>query len=174
MIGKSHYWCYHRFVDIKSLTQVSDQMPLSSLFMRVAMIARGKVAQRLSNEEWFIKANLRIPCVIAIHGIAKLEPVSQIELASWVGVDPSDLVAILDLLENAKYLTRNRDPADRRRQLLSLTIKGNEAREKLLKIGAESMGEILEPLKISEREILHEMLSRVFDHHEISKLESEK
>lgn len=141
--------------------------------MRVAMIAREKVANGVRKDQWFANENFRMPCIGVIHGIAKMEPVSQKDVALWVGVDPSDLVGMLDQLENAEFVVRKRDPQDRRRQLLSLTKKGNEARKRLMKIGSQSMDETLAPLNDKERETLKSMLTRVLEHHELKKLETE-
>jgi len=46
------------------------------------------------------------------------------ELSKRFAVDPSTLVPTVDALERKKLLTRQRDPADRRRVLLSLTEEG--------------------------------------------------
>lgn len=151
----------------------SDQMPLPNMFMRVAMIAREKVSNRVSKEKWFTKEHLRLHCIGVLHGIAKMEPVSQKDVAKWAGIDPGDLVGILDQLENAGYIKRNRDSQDRRRQLLSLTKQGSVATQKLIRIGSESIDEILAPLKDVERTALRSMLTRVVEHHELEEQKKE-
>ncbi|MEV3935757.1 MarR family winged helix-turn-helix transcriptional regulator [Glycomyces sp. NPDC049804] len=49
---------------------------------------------------------------------------SQAEAAAIMGVAPSLLVNFADGLEDLNALTRRRDPADRRRQVLALTEEG--------------------------------------------------
>ncbi|MGF6883145.1 DNA-binding MarR family transcriptional regulator [Nocardia sp. GAS34] len=51
---------------------------------------------------------------------------SQQELAARLGVVPSLVVALADQLELRGALRRDRDPADRRRQILTLTDEGRD------------------------------------------------
>lgn len=46
------------------------------------------------------------------------------ELSKRFAIDPSTLVPTVDALERKGYITRQRDPADRRRVLLTLTESG--------------------------------------------------
>ncbi|NKS68567.1 MarR family transcriptional regulator [Rhodococcus hoagii] len=48
----------------------------------------------------------------------------QKELATRVVLDPGDIVAYLDGLQKSKDIVRERDPEDRRRQIVSITAKG--------------------------------------------------
>src|SRR3954471_12534834 len=49
---------------------------------------------------------------------------AQGELVRTMGVDPSILVTLLNPLEAAGLVSRERDPGDRRRHLVTLTRKG--------------------------------------------------
>src|SRR4051812_41782244 len=49
---------------------------------------------------------------------------AQRELVQTMGVDPSILVTLLNPLEAAGLVTRERDPDDRRRHLVALTAAG--------------------------------------------------
>jgi DNA-binding MarR family transcriptional regulator len=51
-------------------------------------------------------------------------PVTQLDLARALGVTPSVIVDMLDELESLDAVRRNRDPADRRRQIVELTPAG--------------------------------------------------
>ncbi|GHI35797.1 MarR family winged helix-turn-helix transcriptional regulator [Streptomyces violascens] len=51
---------------------------------------------------------------------------SQLEIAGVMGVAPSLVVALADHLEKLGAVQRVRDPADRRRQTLTLTEHGRE------------------------------------------------
>ncbi|HEY1177458.1 MAG TPA: MarR family winged helix-turn-helix transcriptional regulator [Phytomonospora sp.] len=54
-----------------------------------------------------------------------LDPsLSQQELAYKMGVAPSLMVGLLDFLEAAGAIERERDPADRRRQVIDVTEEG--------------------------------------------------
>ncbi|MDI9916987.1 MarR family winged helix-turn-helix transcriptional regulator [Rhodococcus sp. IEGM 1379] len=56
----------------------------------------------------------------------ELGPCHQKELASRVVVDPGDIVAYLDTLQESEYVVRERDRADRRRQVVTVTDAGIE------------------------------------------------
>lgn len=51
-------------------------------------------------------------------------PTTQLDLARALGVTPSVIVDMLDELEALDAVRRNRDPADRRRQIVELTPAG--------------------------------------------------
>lgn len=51
-------------------------------------------------------------------------PATQLELSRALGVTPSVIVDMLDELEVLDAVRRNRDPADRRRQIVELTPTG--------------------------------------------------
>lgn len=140
------------------------EIPMTGLLHKVGLITRREFSKYLVDEEWFTKENFRSPCIGVIHAIARTPTVSQKDISDWMGIDPSDLVGIVDQLENAGYVTRTRDPNDRRRQLLSLTPKGLEARKKLTKIGAKASDDVLAPLTPKERDTLHALLTRIVLH----------
>jgi DNA-binding MarR family transcriptional regulator len=51
-------------------------------------------------------------------------PMGQRELGETMGVDPSILVSLLNPLEVDGFVSRERDPADRRRHVVTLTTAG--------------------------------------------------
>src|SRR5688572_19352384 len=51
-------------------------------------------------------------------------PMGQRELGQAMATDPSILVTLLNPLEADRMVARNRDPADRRRHVVTLTAKG--------------------------------------------------
>lgn len=54
-------------------------------------------------------------------------PMSQRQLAELLIVDASDMVRLLDSLEDHGWVKRDRDPNDRRRQIVTATKKGEKA-----------------------------------------------
>ncbi len=52
---------------------------------------------------------------------------SQATLGEILGVDRSDMVRLVDSLEKHNLAKRIKDPADRRRQIISITKKGERA-----------------------------------------------
>lgn len=52
---------------------------------------------------------------------------SQSQLSSLLAVDASDMVRLVDSLEDLGWVKRDRDPKDRRRQIVTATKKGSKA-----------------------------------------------
>lgn len=52
---------------------------------------------------------------------------SQSQLSSLLAVDASDMVRLVDSLEDLGWVKRDRDPKDRRRQIVTATKKGTKA-----------------------------------------------
>ena len=62
------------------------------------------------------------------------EPMSQRQLSELLTIDASDMVRLIDNLENNNWVTRERDPKDRRRQIVVPTKKGAKAHAQLAKV----------------------------------------
>ncbi len=86
------------------------------------------------------------------------------ELSRTLRVHPSNLVALLDQLEDAGLIVRRRDPRDRRRQLIKLTAAGTKRLRRAEAAAAEAERELLSPLSAEERRRLHSYLERLADH----------
>ncbi|HEY2223662.1 MarR family winged helix-turn-helix transcriptional regulator [Actinomycetospora sp.] len=106
-------------------------------------------------------AGLRRPYVYGILAtLADAGPASQAEIGRRLGVDPSDMVAALNELESEGRARRERDPDDRRRNLVVLTDVG---REVLTEVTAElriAEDEALGALDPDERATLRDLLGK--------------
>lgn len=85
-------------------------------------------------------------------------PMTQRELGSVIGVDPSILVTLLNPLEADGYLSRERDPADRRRHVVTLTPAGERRLDRAAHAQREAEDEILAGLTESQRDQLRSLL----------------
>lgn len=56
---------------------------------------------------------------------------SQTQLSELLAIDASDMVRLVDSLESHGWVTRERDPKDRRRQIIIPTKKGSKAQAQL-------------------------------------------
>jgi len=84
----------------------------------------------------------------------------QQELAEALCMDANNVVLLLNELEDLGWITRQRDPQDRRRHLVNLTAAG---RRKLTtaECAQESVeADVLRGLEPAERAILRELLAR--------------
>jgi MarR family transcriptional regulator, lower aerobic nicotinate degradation pathway regulator len=91
---------------------------------------------------------------------------TQATVADALGYDRSWLVGLLDELEADGYIERRRDPADRRRHLVSLKPAGKKKLAELRAISREVEDEFLAPLGPKEREQLHRLLLGLAAHHD--------
>jgi DNA-binding MarR family transcriptional regulator len=87
--------------------------------------------------------------------------VAQGRIADALGIDPSQLVGELDELEAGGFIERQRDPHDRRRQMVAITKKGEKQLVKL-RAGVQRIeNEYLASLDATARKQLHELLLQV-------------
>ena len=89
--------------------------------------------------------------------------ITQQALCGQLRLDPTNLVAILNELENAGYAERRRDPADRRRHIVQITKKGLAVIEKCTEAMDGVEDELLEGLDKSEREAFERFLAEMWD-----------
>jgi DNA-binding MarR family transcriptional regulator len=91
---------------------------------------------------------------------------TQATIADALGFDRSALVGLLDDLEEHGLVERRRDPADRRRHLVSLTAAGEKVLAEHRAIAGRLDDELLAPLEPQERAELHRILAKLASHHD--------
>lgn len=89
---------------------------------------------------------------------------SQQELAAQLGVAPSLVVALADHLEGLGAVERVRDPIDRRRQILTLTVRGLELLDRCRAAALDVEGELLADLTAQERAALDRAMTKLARH----------
>jgi DNA-binding MarR family transcriptional regulator len=88
---------------------------------------------------------------------------TQQSLCGQLHLDPTNLVAILNELEEKGYATRRRDPQDRRRHLVEVSKKGIAVIDKVSEVMDGVEAELLEGLSAAEREQLSGLLTSVWE-----------
>jgi len=97
--------------------------------------------------------------------LAEFGPASQAALGRRSGIHLSDMVAAINELADRDLVERAPDPADRRRNVISLTAAGKRQLRRLEKQLAASQDELLAPLSPDERQRLTGLLSTLLDYH---------
>jgi DNA-binding MarR family transcriptional regulator len=92
-------------------------------------------------------------------------PSSQAELGRCTAIDRSDVAAAVNTLVERGFVQRTRDPADARRNVVTLTAAGKDHLEHLSALLAEAQAELLRALSATESETVIELLTRVVDKH---------
>lgn len=91
---------------------------------------------------------------------------TQATIADALALDPSRLVALLDALEQRGLVARQRDPHDRRRHVVSITVAGERQLARLRAIAKQLEDEFFEPLDPASREVLHAHLLKLAAYHD--------
>jgi len=136
---------------------------LSGVFL-LAKDMRHHMSDLMADERWAVDAGFRPPCMGVMAVVAKHQPVSQREISDQLGLDASDVVGVLDILEGARLVERRRDPADRRRHAVVLTEAGEVAARRFAALRAEAVARALAHLGPDEQEQLADLLNRATAH----------
>ncbi|MER5627459.1 MarR family transcriptional regulator [Streptosporangium sp. NPDC002544] len=109
---------------------------------------------------------------VVLDVLADEDAPSQQDLAHRLGINRTIMVKLLDRLQQAGYVTRTRNPANRRTYVLSLTDEGRTALKDMRQAVADRDVRLTAPLTPAERRRLTELLSRLVAHDERSTVAS--
>jgi DNA-binding MarR family transcriptional regulator len=90
---------------------------------------------------------------------------SQAALGRRCGIDRSDMVALVNALSRGGLVAKRPDPADRRRNVITLTTAGRRRLRSLDTAVSRLQDALLAPLSAAERHQLLVLLRRVVEHH---------
>ena len=88
---------------------------------------------------------------------------TQQGLCGYLHLDPTNLVAILNELEQRGYAKRRRDPKDRRRHIVHVTKKGLAVIDRVSEVMDGVEEELLADLEPAEREQLEGALTAIWE-----------
>jgi DNA-binding MarR family transcriptional regulator len=91
---------------------------------------------------------------------------SQAEIGRRLGLDRNDVNGILNRLERDGRVQRRADPADRRRNVVTITDVGVRYLEEIQAHADDVQAELLGALDESERRQLQALLAKVLDGHQ--------
>ncbi|MFY9265747.1 MAG: MarR family winged helix-turn-helix transcriptional regulator [Solirubrobacterales bacterium] len=93
--------------------------------------------------------------------IEELGDAPQQSIANRLAIDRSDMVAIIDKLQSLGMVTRARDPQDRRKQIIRLSVKGRRVFTRASKSLTAADNEFLTSLTKAQREQIRSSLARL-------------
>lgn len=101
-----------------------------------------------------------------LASLDELGPASQAVLARSSGIHPTDVVGVVDELAGQGAVRRAADPADRRRNIVTLTDAGRRRLGELQARIDTVQDELLAPLPAADRAELRRLLARLLAHHD--------
>jgi DNA-binding MarR family transcriptional regulator len=103
--------------------------------------------------------SLRPRHVIALSLLDEQGPMTQHAVGAALSLDPSNVVGLLNELEERGLITRRRDPADRRRHIVEVSATGaGELEQTYGQLGLVE-DELFKTLTCEQRRTLHELLA---------------
>jgi DNA-binding MarR family transcriptional regulator len=118
-----------------------------------------RVARRRS-ETALEPTGLRPRHLVALTILRDRGAMTQVALGEALRLDPTNLVGLLNELEQASLLARRRDPLDRRRHIVELSDAGRIALARAERALASVQDQVLAGLDEDERAALHALLVR--------------
>ncbi|MCX3059675.1 MarR family winged helix-turn-helix transcriptional regulator [Streptomyces beihaiensis] len=127
----------------------------SWLLGRAAARGRALVAAALAEH------GLKMWHHVVLSAVVDRQPVAQADLVRGVGLDPKDMVGVLNDLQAAGLVERTPDPRDRRKNAVTATGTGARLVETCARVSRAANDELLAPLTAAERDQFLDMLRRV-------------
>ena len=129
--------------------------------MLIAQLAR---STRRQMEQAIAPTGLRPTELLVLQHLRERGPSAQQTLTELIGIDATNLVAVLNSLEDGGLIDRRRDRADRRRAIIALSPPGELLLADLDRSLLRVDDQILAPLTGAERQTLHALLTKAVKH----------
>lgn len=139
--------------------QLPSRLQAHPIFVMIMLL---KTARRLSNERYGEKPKgVHMPHYAILAMLDEHETLSQKQISQMIDTNPSDIVDLIDALEDAGMVVRSLDKHDRRRHSLHITDNGRAELAKLDVKTAELNDILLAPLTPLQRQQFEEYLYRL-------------
>ena len=106
------------------------------------------------------KEHLTLPQMDILVCLGRTEGLTQGEIGDRLGVTGGNITGVVDRLERAGFVYRDRDKRDRRVVRAKLTPKGTDLHEEILPIFKKKWNEIMNILEPEEQRQLNRLLKR--------------
>ena len=115
---------------------------------------------RRASESSMSPGGLRPRHLIALKLLSERGPANQQGLSEALSLDPSNVVGLLNELEERGLITRRRDSADRRRHIVELSSLGEDELALAYARLSDVEDDLLSALNAEERATLYDLLVR--------------
>src|SRR4051795_7581096 len=143
-------------------TRVPSAPGIAQQWPTLLMIKLGRITMHRFGEA-LEPFGIRPRHVAALIELRDHGELTQQSLCGQLHLDPTNLVAILNELEQRGYATRRRDPEDRRRHLVEVSKKGLAVIDKVSKVMDGVEDDLLDGLEAPEREELEGLLTSIWE-----------
>lgn len=141
--------------DIERFARADLNNEIEFLLARARAVGIGHANKR------FVEVGLKARSYAVLSLAASdLEP-TQRELADFLSLDASQIVALVDNLEASDLVERRPSPSDRRTNVIVATARGRELYVRAREASRMSEAESLAALSPGERDTLRELLAKV-------------
>lgn len=129
---------------------------------RLRRRTRDEVEAALATKDATLREHWVLACLIG------QDAASQSALSETLAIDASDMVRLVDQLESHGWAKRERDPQDRRRQIVTATKKGRKAHAELTDLVTEAENTALDSSTNKQLKHLRKLASSILDADEVA------
>ena len=162
MIGSHQGLVRANFRPVTKDTRDSSPPGIAKQWPTLLMIKLGRITMHRFTEalEPFGIRPRHVGALIELRDRGEL---TQQSLCGQLHIDPTNLVAILNELEQRGYAKRRRDPDDRRRHLVEVSKKGLAVIDKVSEVMDGVEADLLDGLEPAERQRLEGLLTSIWE-----------
>ena len=125
------------------------------------LLARARAVGIIHANEAFVALGLKARSYSVLSLAASGLNPTQRELADFLSLDASQIVAIVDELEQAGFVVRQPAPNDRRTNVIVATDSGLAKHREAQAAAEKAEGESMNALSASEQDALRELLTKI-------------
>src|SRR6195256_3385089 len=162
MVSRHQGFTRANFRRVPKDTRESAPPGIAKRWPTLLMIKLGRITMHRFTEA-LEPFGIRPRHVAALIELRDSGELTQQSLCGQLHLDPTNLVAILNELEERGYATRRRDPEDRRRHLVEVSTKGIAVIEKVSQVMDGVEADLLDGLEPAEREQMAGLLTAIWE-----------
>jgi DNA-binding MarR family transcriptional regulator len=162
MVGRHQGFAHANFRRVPKDTRQSAAPGIAQQWPTLLMIKLGRITTHRFTEA-LEPFGIRPRHVAALIELRDSGQVTQQSLCGQLHLDPTNLVAILNELEQRGYATRRRDPEDRRRHIVEISKKGSAVIDKVSKVMDGVEDDLLDGFDPGEREQAAALLTSIWE-----------